>query len=234
MGRFREASTGPGNAQERPRAAIGRLRDLVPYLRPYALQIAGALVALTVGAGAVLVIGVGLRFLIDQGFRGGDTGLLDDALLVMIGVIAVLTLATFSRFYLVSWVGERVVADIRREVFRHILALSPAFYEVTRVGEVHSRLTTDTTLLQVVVGSSVSVALRNILMFAGGSVMLVVTSARLSGLVILLVPLVVIPDHRLRPPRAASVARQPGPRRRCRRLYRGNPQRDPHRSGVRP
>ena len=193
MGRLSGSVTPPGEAQERARGAIGRLRDLLPYLRPYTFQIAGALVALTIGAGAVLFIGIGLRFLIDEGFRGGSTELLDDALLVMIGVIAVLTAATFCRFYLVSWVGERVVADIRRDVFRHILALSPAFYEVTRVGEVHSRLTTDTTLLQVVVGSSVSVALRNILMFLGGSAMLVVTSARLSGLVILLVPLVVAP-----------------------------------------
>lgn len=193
MGRLGGAAAPGDRAPERPHAELSRLRSLLPYLRPYVPQIAAALVALTVGAAAVLVIGQGLRFLIDRGFRGGDTALLDDALLAMVGIIAVLSLATFARFYLVSWVGERVVADIRRDVFRHILTLSPAFYEITRVGEVHSRLTTDTTLLQVVVGSSVSIALRNTLMFAGGLVMLVVTSPRLSGLVLLLVPLVVVP-----------------------------------------
>ena len=180
-------------AQERPRRDIRYLRDILPYLWPYRLRIAGALCALTFGAGAVLVMGVGLRTLIDQGFRGGDAALLDHALIALLGVITVLAFATYGRFYLVSWVGERVVADIRRDVFGHVLRLSPAFYEVTRTGEVLSRLTTDTTLLQVVVGSSVSVALRNILLFLGGTTMLFVTNPRLTAWVFVMVPLVIVP-----------------------------------------
>jgi len=189
----RASLTTKESGADRARGEVRHLRAILPYLKPYRLQIAAALVALTLGASAVLVMGVGLRALIDQGFRGGDAALLDHALFALLGVVALLALATYGRFYLVSWVGERVVADIRRDVFGHVLRLSPGFFEVTRTGEVLSRLTTDTTLLQVVVGSSMSVALRNILLFLGGTAMLFVTSARLSGLVFLMVPLVVVP-----------------------------------------
>jgi ATP-binding cassette subfamily B protein len=182
-----------GAADQRPRAEIGALRGLLPYLAPYKAAIAGALVALTVAASAVLVMGVGLRTLVDQGFRGGDTSLLDNALIGLLVVISALTAATYARFFLVSWIGERVVADIRRNVFNHVLGLSPGFFEITRVGEVLSRLTADATLLQSVVGSQVSVALRNALLFVGGTVMLIVTSPRLTGFVFLVVPLVVVP-----------------------------------------
>jgi len=178
---------------DRPSGDIRRLREIVPYLKPYGWGIAAAAVALTFAAGAVLVMGVGLRALIDEGFRGDNAALLDEALIGLLGVIAVLAIATYGRFYLVSWVGEHVVADLRRHVFDHVLRLSPAFFEVTRVGEVLSRLTADTTLLQVVVGSSASIALRNLLLFLGGTVMLFVTSARLTGLVFLMVPVVIIP-----------------------------------------
>jgi len=169
------------------------LRALVPFLRPYLPQILGASLALVVAAGTVLGLGQGLRTLVDRGFAAGDASLLDQALLVMLGVIVLLALSTFARFYLVSWVGERVVADIRKAVFDHIVTLSPGFFETTRTGEILSRLTTDTTLLQTVVGSSVSIALRNMLMLIGGSVMLLVTSPKLTGLVFLVVPLVVAP-----------------------------------------
>jgi len=178
---------------EPPRRNLRHLRALIPYLRPYGLAIAGAGVALTIAAGAVLVIGMGLRALIDEGFRAGNTQLLDTALFGLGGLIVVLAIATYARFYLVSWLGERVVADIRRAVFDHVLKLSPDFYEATRVGEVMSRLTTDTTLLQTVVGSSMSVALRNLLLLMGGTAMLMITSARLTGLVFLIVPLVIVP-----------------------------------------
>lgn len=151
------------------------------------------MVALIVAAGTVLGLGQGLRVLVDQGFAAGDSGLLDRALLVLLGVIALMAGATYGRFFLVSWVGERVVADLRRAVFDHVLTLSPAFFETAKTGEIMSRLTTDTTLLQVVVGSSVSIALRNLLLLLGGAVMLVVTSAKLTGLVFLVVPLVVAP-----------------------------------------
>ncbi len=157
------------------------------------MRIAGAGLALIVAAGSVLVLGQGLRALIDEGFGAGDGALLDRALFGLFVIIALLAAATFGRFYLVAWVGERVVADMRRAVFERMLALSAFFFESARVGEVLSRLTTDTTLLQVVVGSSVSVALRNVLLFLGGTVMLFVTSPRLAGLVFLIVPFVVLP-----------------------------------------
>ncbi len=114
-----EASSGPGTGSESdtpPRRALGKLGGVLPYLRPYRLQAAGAAVALTAASAAVLVMGVGLRTLVDEGFRGGDAALLDDALAALFGVIAILTMATYARFFLVSWIGERVVADIRRDV----------------------------------------------------------------------------------------------------------------------
>ncbi|MBE9552001.1 MAG: ABC transporter, partial [Proteobacteria bacterium] len=180
--------------EERAKASdMQSLSALLGFVRPYWLAAAGAAVALVVAAGTVLALGQGLRTLVDKGFSGGDTGLLDTALGVMLAVILLLAAATYSRFYLVSWIGERVVADLRRAVFDHVVRLSPGFFEVTRTGEVLSRLTTDTTLLQMVIGSSASVAIRNFLLFVGASVMLAVTSPKLTGLVFLFVPLVVVP-----------------------------------------
>lgn len=153
----------------------------------------GAIIALIVASGTVLALGNGLRMLVDRGFAAGNTALLDQALFVLFGVIILLAGASYSRFYLVSWIGERVVADVRRAVYAHIIRLDPGFFEVTRTGEVLSRLTTDTSLLQVVIGSSVSIALRNVLMFFGGLTMLAVTSPKLTALVLLVVPLVVVP-----------------------------------------
>ncbi len=178
---------------EPARGEMRSLRALIPWLAPYRLRILGAAAALIVAAGSVLVLGQGLRGLIDQGFGAGDGALLDRALAGLFVIIALLAVATFGRFYLVAWIGERVVADLRRAVFDRLLALSPSFFETARVGEVLSRLTTDTTLLQVVVGSSVSVALRNVLLFLGGTVLLFVTIPRLAGLVFLIVPIVVLP-----------------------------------------
>ncbi|HXG82280.1 MAG TPA: ABC transporter transmembrane domain-containing protein [Sphingomicrobium sp.] len=167
---------------------------LARFAMPYRWQIAGATFALLIAAGTTLALGAGLRLLIDQGFgTSGDTSLLDRAVLILFGVSVLLACSTFGRFYLVSWVGERVVADIRKAVFDHIIGLSPGFFEITRTGEVVSRLTTDTTLLQVVVGSSVSIALRNTLLIVGGMVMLFITSPKLTLLVLAVVPLVVAP-----------------------------------------
>ncbi|MEE8559238.1 MAG: ABC transporter transmembrane domain-containing protein [Alphaproteobacteria bacterium] len=180
-------------AEPRAGGDLGQLKHLLRFLLPYRLAIAGALVALTVAAGTVLALGLGLRRLVDEGFRGDDTALLDQALAVMFGVIALLALASYSRFYLVSWVGERIVADIRRAVYDHIMGLSPAFFETTKTGEILSRLTTDTTVLQVVVGATASMALRNALLLVGGTVLLAVTSPRLTGLVFLIVPVVILP-----------------------------------------
>ncbi|MBE87912.1 MAG: ABC transporter [Rhodospirillaceae bacterium] len=169
------------------------LKGLAKYLLPYKWGLVGALIALIIAASTVLSIGQGLRFLVDDGFGKTDVALLDTALLVLLGVVVLLAIATYARFYLISWVGERVVADIRKKVFDHVIMLDPGFFEITRTGEVLSRLTTDTTLLQVVVGSTVSVALRNILLLFGGLILLTVTSPKLTGFVMLFVPLIVAP-----------------------------------------
>ena len=172
---------------------LSALRMIWPYLTPYRWQLVGAAIALLAAASTVLAMGTGLRFLIDEGFAVGDPVLLDQAVVVLGGVVLVLAGASFARFYLISWVGERVIADIRGALFDHVIRLSPAFFESRRTGEVISRIGTDTTLVQTVVGSSVSIALRNMLMFAGGFVMLLITSPKLSGLVLLVIPLVVAP-----------------------------------------
>ena len=188
--------TATQGAKPEDRAASRRLSALVylwRYVRRYPWQIAGALVALVVAATTVLALGLGLRRLVDDGFASGNAALLDQAVLVLVGVILVLAMASYSRYFLVSWIGERVIADIRKAVFDHVITLSPAFFETTRTGEVLSRLTTDTTLLQVVVGTSVSIALRNALLLVGGTALLIFTSPKLTGLVFLVLPFVVLP-----------------------------------------
>ena len=172
---------------------ISALRPVLKFLKPYRARIALAGVALVFAAGAVLAIGQGLRQVVDRGFTNANPALLDQALFALLGVIAILALATYSRFYLVSWVGERVTADIRRTVFSHLLKLSPGFFEVTRTGEVISRLTNDTALIEIVVGSSASIALRNLLLLIGGLIMLAITSPKLTLFVVLGVPLTVAP-----------------------------------------
>lgn len=179
---------------ERPHSReLRHLRVLARFLVPYRLHVAGAFVALILAAGTVLAFGIGLRWLVDRGFAGGNAELLDRALMLLFAVIAVMAAATFARAFVVSWLGERVAADIRNAVYGNVLRLSPAFYEITPTGEVLSRLTTDTTLLQTIVGSSASMALRNALLFVGGTVMMAVTSPKLTGLVALVVPLVMVP-----------------------------------------
>jgi ATP-binding cassette subfamily B protein len=174
------------------RARVGALRGLLPFLKPYAKVLLAALAALVVAAGAVLAIGQAIRRVVDHGFAG-DGALIDQYFLALLGVVAVLAVATFGRYYFITWLGERVVADLRQAVYGHVVGLSPAFFEATRTGEVLSRLTADTTLIQTVVGSSASVAMRNLLLFLGGSVLLVVSSPKLTGLVFLLLPVVLAP-----------------------------------------
>ena len=176
-----------------PGRELRHLRRLLRYLAPYRRAVAGALFALTVSAATVLSLGFGIRALIDDGFAAGDPALLDRALAGMLAAVAVLSASTWGRFYLVSWLGERVIADMRRDVYEHAIGLSPRFLETMRAGEVVSRLTTDTTLLQVVIGSTASAALRNLLLLAGAAAMLIVTSPALTALVAVLVPAVVLP-----------------------------------------
>lgn len=170
-----------------------RLIDLLRFVGPYRWQVVGGTFALLISASTVLALGSGMRYLVDRGFGLGDPGILDQTVLALFAVTVIMACSTYARFYLVTWVGERVVADVRKAVFDHIVRLSPGFFEVTRTGEVISRLTTDTTLLQTVVGSSASIALRNSIMMVGATVMLFITSPKLTGLVFLVIPFVVAP-----------------------------------------
>ena len=173
-----------------------QLTSLLPafaFLRPYIPQIVIASVALVVTATVTLSIGQGLRLVIDQGLSEGSAGLLEQSLAVFAVLVIVLTIGTFVRFYFVSWIGERVSADIRLAVFRHLIRIHPGFFERNLPTEIQSRITTDTTLLQTVIGSSISIALRNVLMFFGGVALLFVTNVKLSFIVLLSVPFVVSP-----------------------------------------
>jgi len=172
---------------------VGQLSGIVRFLMPYKLWVLGALAALFVAAGSVLAIGQALRRVVDLGFSPENAEYLDQYFLALLGVVTVLAFATFARFYMVSWIGERVVADVRKEVYNHVISLSPEFFETTPTGEILSRLTADTTLIQTVIGSSASIALRNILIFIGGGILLVITSPKLAGMVAIVVPLVVLP-----------------------------------------
>ena len=160
---------------------------------PYRVRIAGALLALVIAAGCVLALGQGLKHVVDNGFGSGDPRLLDEALAAMIAVAAVLAVATYFRFFLMMTTGERVITDLRRAVFDHILRLEPGFFEATRTGEVISRLTTDTTLLQQVIGFGLSMFVRNLLMMTGAAVMLFVVSWKLALMVLLGVPATLVP-----------------------------------------
>lgn len=180
-------------AERPPSRDVRRLQDLWRYVHPYRWVALGALAAVVVAAGAVLAIGQAVRRVVDYGFGADDAAFLDLYFAALLGVVVVLAAATFARFYSVTWLGERVVADLRRAIFDHLLNLSPAFFEVNRIGELLSRLTTDTELIQTVVGSSASVALRNLLLFIGAAVLLAVTSLKLTLWVALLVPVVVMP-----------------------------------------
>ncbi len=144
-------------------------------------------------AGVTLAMGQGVKVLIDEGFVAGSTEKLNHAALFIIGVALLMSIGTYTRFYLVSWLGERVSADIRQSVFDHLLTLHPSYFEENRSGEIMSRLTTDTTLLQTVIGSSASMALRSFLTFVGGLILLLVTNLKLSAFVLAGVPVVLLP-----------------------------------------
>ncbi len=177
----------PGSRNLRP------LRRLAGFLRPYRWQVAATLVALVLAAAAVLVFGIGLRYLIDGAFAAGHIDALDHALKASLIVVVVLAAATSARAYLVAWLGERVVTDLRTAVYDRVITLSPGFFEVTRTGEVLSRLTSDTAVIQAVISASLSQALRNVLLLIGGLVLLLVTNPKLTALVLIVVPLVIVP-----------------------------------------
>ncbi|MCU1724939.1 ABC transporter transmembrane domain-containing protein [Pseudomonas sp. 5P_5.1_Bac1] len=163
------------------------------FVRPYRKQSLLALLALVVTAGITLSMGQGIRLLVDQGFVTRSADLLGQSIALFMALVLALAVGTFARFYLVSWIGERVVADIRQQVFDHLIGLHPGFFEHNRSSEIQSRLTADTTLLQSVIGSSLSLFLRNTLMVLGGIVLLFVTNPKLTSIVVLALPLVVAP-----------------------------------------
>jgi ATP-binding cassette, subfamily B, bacterial len=197
-------STGPESAIEalaeevrltpsKGRAPLRPLLALAPYVARYRGRVVLALISLTVAAITTLVVPVAVRRMIDFGFSPKGIALINNHFIVMIAVVAILALASASRYYLVMTIGERIVADLRRDVFAHLMSLSPAFFDTARSGELISRLTADTTQIKSAVGASVSIALRNLLLFFGAVIMMVITSPRLSGLVLLAIPLIVLP-----------------------------------------
>jgi ATP-binding cassette, subfamily B, bacterial len=183
----------PASAQK---SSVKTLLGLAPFLRPYRRQFFWAGIALIIAASATLTVPYSFKQMIDLGFgNAGTNGIqhVNAAFLALFGVATVLAIATAARFYMVSWLGERVTADIRSAVYGHVVLQSPEFFETTQSGEVLSRLTTDTTLIQTVVGTSVSMMLRNTLLFLGGLVMLFVTDPKLSAIIIVLLGVVVLP-----------------------------------------
>ncbi|MFZ6046469.1 ABC transporter transmembrane domain-containing protein [Pseudomonas sp. CR3202] len=169
------------------------LRMAGRFVAPYRWRVAGALLALLFTAGITLSMGQGIRLLVDQGLATQSEAALRHSIMLFFGLVLALALGTFTRFYLVSWIGERFVADIRKRVFDHLIELHPGFYESNRASEIQSRLTADTTLLQSVIGSSLSMALRNGIMLVGGIALLFITNPKLTGIVLLALPLVLAP-----------------------------------------
>lgn len=191
--RMARRPTAPVASEERAGSKkVGVLSALWPFMKPYKLLMAGALMALVLTASMSLALPLAVRRVVDN-FRIENGDLLDVYFLAALGIAGVLALGTGIRYALVTRLGERVVADIRKAVFDRVIGMSPEFFERIMTGEVLSRITTDTTLIQSVLGSSASIALRNMLLFAGGLVLMLLTSAKLTGLVLLLVPAVLVP-----------------------------------------
>ena len=177
----------------RARKGLPALLPVLALLSQYKLRLVGASIALLFTAGATLSLGRGLQVLIDQGFGGESSAGLKGAILLLIAIAAAMAVGTFVRFYLVSWLGERISADIRKRVFENIVRLHPGFFETNRSGEIMSRLTTDTTLLQTIIGSSFSMALRSSLTTSGALVLMFITNLKLSLIIAVGVPLVLLP-----------------------------------------
>jgi ATP-binding cassette subfamily B protein len=190
-------NNGQPEARELKKGSLAAFKGLLPFLKPYRNRFVIAGIALVVAAASTLAIPYAFKQMIDLGF-GANAGVrsaahVNEVFLALFAVATVLALATAARFYSVSWLGERVTADIRNAVYSHVVQQSPEFFETTKTGEVLSRLTTDTTLIQSVVGTSISMALRNVLLFLGGLVMLFITSPKLSSIIIGLLVLTVLP-----------------------------------------
>jgi ATP-binding cassette, subfamily B, bacterial len=189
----REQAFTPQAEREVKRASLKPLLALKPHLLRHKGMLAAAFAALIVSAGATLAVPMAVRRMIDLGFSGIEPDLIDKYFATLVGIGLILALASAARFYCVNWLGERVVADIRRDVFKHLTGLSPAFYEVSHSGEVMSRLTADTTQIKAAASTVISQALRNLLLLIGATVMMVVTSPKLSLAVFIAIPVIVIP-----------------------------------------
>lgn len=196
---FREPSTAVLSKRDQSRqksekaSSIKPLRMVLPYLSPYKKRIFCAGIALSVASLTLLTIGYGVQLLVDKGLTAGNIDYLDTAFFTLLGAVILLSLASYARLYFVTWVGERVIADLRRDLFTHLIKLDINWYETRNTGELIARLTNDTTLLQVVVGTSLPIALRNLIMLVGGLTMMAVSSVKLTGFVMMIVPLILVP-----------------------------------------
>ncbi len=178
---------------KRSRGSLGALKALAPYAFVHRTRIALALIALAIASGATLVVPIAVRRMIDFGFSADNAGLIRAYFLAMIGVVAVLALASGARYYLVMTLGERVVADLRADLFTHLTRLDPSFFDAEKTGDIASRLSADTTQLKATFGASASLALRNLFLFVGAIAMMVVTSPKLSAFVLAAIPIIVLP-----------------------------------------
>ncbi|MCB1484052.1 MAG: ABC transporter, partial [Hyphomicrobiaceae bacterium] len=190
--RSAEANSQPEGAPS-SRQSLRPLLQLKPILMSHKGMLAGAVIALVVSAAAMLVVPLAVRRMIDHGFGGHDGDLINSYFLTLIGIGAVLALASASRFYCVNWLGERVVADLRTKTFAHLASLGPAFFDKSHSGEMMSRLTADTTQMKAAAGTALSQFARNAIMLIGALIMMFVTSPKLSGLVLIAIPLIVLP-----------------------------------------
>jgi ATP-binding cassette subfamily B protein len=196
MSRFRKnegVMADHSQGQNRPKAALSALKPLIPYGLAYRGRIAAALVALAMASAATLVVPIAVRRVIDFGFSEQGRAYINAYFVLLIVVVGVLALASALRYYCVITLGERVVADLRSAVFRHLTSLDPAFFDQTKSGEIVSRLTADTTQVKAAFGVSISIALRNLFLFLGATVLMIITSPKLSALVLLAIPVIVLP-----------------------------------------
>ncbi len=181
------------SAETTKKTGLKTLLGLWPFLKPYKLVLIAAAFTLIFTASLNLSLGQGVRLIVDDGFIKGSLQELNSTLLLFLAIVALMAIGTFVRFYLVTWIGERVTADIRKAVFNHLITLEPNYFETNRSAELTSRLTTDTTLLQSIIGSSISFALRSFLLMLGGIIMLLLTNIKLTAVVFGALPLVILP-----------------------------------------
>ena len=184
---------GEASQPTRKRRSLRPLLRLLPFVTRYKGMLAAALISLVIAACATLALPMGIRRMIDLGFSPENAGFIDQYFAMMAAIGVVLAAASAARFYTVNWLGERVIADLREEVFAHLTKLSPGFYDITHSAEVMSRLTADTTQMKAVVGTIITQTLRNLVLIVGSITMMMVTSLKLSGLVLAVIPLIVLP-----------------------------------------